>query len=124
MLVPGFVTDNQLMESMVVEAAMYPAPEKRHVSSVLVKLTTQLPDSEPVLDTLHAKKVGTPRQLQISTLVVPISKHAARATPQVLQTLRCAWLKIYHLLGCRSLCTCAGWQLGAVTCRPAQARHS
>ena len=121
---PGFVTENQLMESMVVEVATDPAPERRHVAGTLLQLTTTPPDDKPVLNILGAKKVSTPMQLQSPPPIVPNLKHAAKTAPQVLHPLQCAWLDTHHMLGCRSLCTCAGWQLGAATCRPPQVRHS
>ena len=60
---PGFVTDNQCMESVVVEVAVDPAEDKRYVASTLQPLTTKMPDEQPVLDQVAAKKVGTPMQL-------------------------------------------------------------
>ena len=75
---PGFVTDNQCMESMVVEVTVEPAIERRYVASTLLQLTTKMPHEQPVLDTPVAKKVGTPMQLQLPTSLVPNSKQAAK----------------------------------------------
>lgn len=76
LLVPGFVTDNQMMECMVIEVTAQTTDQspERHVAKSLTRLTSIGPDHNPVLDIPEARKVGAP----LPGSMMPGCRHAAR----------------------------------------------